>query len=617
MAITDTASTSSHKARRKNRQTARKTVLTPVPLLSSNDILQSQDDPTTKANANEVEVYECVICSTECPLDGGIVPCDHFMCNDCVVWAFELAVQGNGIENFPAECCQPIHRRQAEHLLTPEIVEKYKTKSVEYYTSRVLRVYCVDCGNFLAPHTFSNDDAMYTVAKCACGTNICVGCKKTWDEDHHCDDDDDSVKPDWLPEYTSSCRIKRCPSCRMWIEHMEACNHMTCNHCRHEFCFVCKLPWQGFHNDAGCPSYGEPAAGYDEDAYELTERGLHRETGLDRDGNNRYGVTSFGYMQAQTLHDDDDGNQAWNDPHEHDHDPWEDRREDRGWGDDLEDGGWANVLHDVIDDEFRDDSDSEVDEDNDDGWDRLYPPDALANAPPAQTHTHVSRAQCSPKSAGGHLSFTTIDCAHEWHNRGGSNYCMVCHFSMPYFHYKCTTCHAIVCDYCHLDFPRRLALYMDEAELSMVAPIQWADLGMVPFRRDRIVEWIIWRMPDTEWHVDTLFEAAEEELYAAQPFLYWDFGIANLFAELEKEATRTCWLITENHVGIPGMTMSFRMDGNPFAPLLWEEEEELMPLPRPAAVVEGANLTVTTAAAADASYPHLAPVEFMEHWGHM
>jgi hypothetical protein len=618
MTITYTASTSSHKARQKDRQTARKTVLTPAPIVSSDDTQQSQDDRAT--NANEVEVYECVICSTECNPDGGIVPCEHFMCNDCAVWAFELAVQGNGLESFPAKCCQPIHRRLAEHLLTLEIVEKYKAKALEYYTSRVLRVYCVDCGKFLAPYTFSNDDAMYTVAKCACGANTCVGCKQTWDENHHCDDDDDSVNPDWLPEYTSSCRIKRCPSCRMWIEHMEACNHMTCNHCRHEFCFICKLPWQGFHDDAGCPSYGEPAAGYDEGAYELTERGLHRETGLDRDGNNRYGVASFGHMQAQILHDDDDdndGNQAWNDPHAQDHDPWEDQREDHGWGDYPEDDGWANVLQDAIDDEFSDDSDSEVDED-DDGWNRFYQQtDALAEAPPAQPPTHVPRAQRSPTSAGGHLSFTTIDCAHEWHNRGGPGRCMVCHYSMPYFHYECTTCNAIVCDYCHLDFPRRLALYTDEAELSLVAPIQWAE-DMVPFRRDRIVEWIIWQMPDTEWHVDTLFEAAEEELYAAQPFLYWDFGIADMFAELEKDATRMYWLVTEENVGISGMTMSLRMDGNPFAPLLWEEEElKPLPPPRPAVAAEGANRTVATAAVDDASYPHSAPVEFTEHWEYM
>jgi hypothetical protein len=157
---------------------------------------------------------------------------------------------------------------------------------------------------------------------------------------------------------------------------------------------------------------------------------------------------------------------------------------------------------------------------------------------------------------------------------------------------------------------------MSEAELSMVAPIQWVEDGTVPFRRDRHVEWIIWQLGELEWHVDTLFEAAEDELYAAQPFLYWDFGIADMFAELEKDATRAYWLVAEEDVGIPGMTMSFRLDGNPFAPLLWEEEES-MPPHRPAAAAKGASRAVTRAAADDVSYPHaLLLVELTENWEH-
>jgi hypothetical protein len=138
----------------------------------------------------------------------------------------------------------------------------------------------------------------------------------------------------------------------------------------------------------------------------------------------------------------------------------------------------------------------------------------------------------------------------------------------------------------------------------------------VPFRRDRHVEWVIWQLSGTEWHVDTLFEAAEDELFAAQPFLYWDFGISTMFAELEKEAARMYWVVAEEDVGIPGMTMSFRMDGNSFAPLLWEEEE-LMPPPRPTPAPKGASRAVTRAAADEASNPHphaLALVEFTEHW---
>ena len=43
---------------------------------------------------------------------------------------------------------------------------------------------------------------------------------------------------------------KRCPSCSMFIEKAEGCNHMTCR-CGHQFCYVCLLDWQEEHYNCG------------------------------------------------------------------------------------------------------------------------------------------------------------------------------------------------------------------------------------------------------------------------------------------------------------------------------------------------------------------------------
>lgn len=182
-------------------------------------------------------------------------------------------------------------------------MDKYMLKLHEYYTPQAIRVYCANanCAAYQHPRHFNNSNHRYTTAVCGCSTKTCVGCKSTWTADHACVATGSISKPHWLPEYSATCRVKQCPKCKEWIQLSEACNHMSCVSCHHEFCFVCMLPFKSFHGSAGCPMYGDPKAGYDEDGVEKTKRGLHLYPGRDRDGHDRKGVNAQGEQRPETT----------------------------------------------------------------------------------------------------------------------------------------------------------------------------------------------------------------------------------------------------------------------------------------------------------------------------
>ena len=81
-----------------------------------------------------------------------------------------------------------------------------------------------------------------TTVKCTCGHPFCFRCGEEAHEPCGCAQlaewaqkcQNESETANWILANT-----RKCPACSARIEKNQGCNHMTCRHCRYEFCWVC------------------------------------------------------------------------------------------------------------------------------------------------------------------------------------------------------------------------------------------------------------------------------------------------------------------------------------------------------------------------------------------
>ena len=98
------------------------------------------------------------------------------------------------------------------------------------------------------------------VARCpnaSCAALFCTGCKGVAHVGHTCDEAMGvaRAKSDAKSEEYMRKVSKQCPRCQTPITHFRdhGCHHITCGHCRAEFCYVCLRPYGG--ERCGCPVF--------------------------------------------------------------------------------------------------------------------------------------------------------------------------------------------------------------------------------------------------------------------------------------------------------------------------------------------------------------------------
>lgn len=212
----------------------------------------------------------CSICfDDECtPADMMSMPCGHEFCRDC--WGGYIQEMMDGgptciLKTCPQDKCREVVTEVEVTEIAPQMLPKYESYQLRNFvevngTSR----WCPGpgCDRIAAMPNGGETDA---VATCdSCRTQFCLKCGEEphapltcrilmeWKE--KCEDESETAN--WVLSNT-----KPCPKCRSRIEKNQGCNHMTCQQCKHEFCWICSGDWGDHGANTGgyynCNKYAE------------------------------------------------------------------------------------------------------------------------------------------------------------------------------------------------------------------------------------------------------------------------------------------------------------------------------------------------------------------------
>lgn len=171
------------------------------------------------------------------PDDTVKAPCHHY-CKPCFERLVAAACQNE--QQWPPKCClNNIPESTITANIDDRLTTQYFERAVEWNIKVGDRIYCSrpECSLFIPPENISRVDG---VAECRARHLTCITCRNAQHQGEECPQDRDIASTSQLAEELG---WRRCLGCHAFVEHREACQHMTCR-CGAEFCYVCGARWR-------------------------------------------------------------------------------------------------------------------------------------------------------------------------------------------------------------------------------------------------------------------------------------------------------------------------------------------------------------------------------------
>ncbi len=218
-----------------------------LPLVASIEYNQEKSNQDT---APAIALKTCTICREE-KEDAAFttLSCGHnSFCTDCLTGYVQLATRSQELHLIRCpSCSNQLQYQEVIDLLGDDAKPYIEAVTFNWARQQEHLKHCPtpDCKFY-----FINESTCAQSITCGqCNKQYCNQCLINHDEQISCDQarinnqtPENQANNEWKENHS-----KQCPRCKINIEKNNGCDHMTCNNCRYEFCWVCleKFPCSG------------------------------------------------------------------------------------------------------------------------------------------------------------------------------------------------------------------------------------------------------------------------------------------------------------------------------------------------------------------------------------
>lgn len=173
------------------------------------------------------------------------LPC--FTCKDCFsnYLNFKKALGKPALKCPGMNCGCHLKEREIKSLV-PAAYADYEASLMRYALKRVKNFRTCPNADCSASLVLDVDCNVERISCISCSWSFCPQCNDSPHEGMTCEEMRRTRHAErWgeAKDYMEN-ETKQCPYCLAWIEKNGGCNHMTCHHCRGEFCWLCFGEWK-------------------------------------------------------------------------------------------------------------------------------------------------------------------------------------------------------------------------------------------------------------------------------------------------------------------------------------------------------------------------------------